>query len=30
MSESLSKVQGRERLIFQIYVAFSIDFPEKK
>ena len=26
-SESLSKVQGRESLIFQIYVTFSIDFP---
>ena len=26
-SESLSKVQGRESLIFQIHVTFSIDFP---
>ena len=26
-SETLSKVQGRESLIFQIYVTFSIDFP---
>ena len=26
-SESLSKFQGRESLIFQIYVTFSIDFP---
>ena len=26
-SESLSKGQGRESLIFQIYVTFSIDFP---
>ena len=26
-SEPLSKVQGRESLIFQIYVTFSIDFP---
>ena len=26
-SESLSKVQGRESLIFQIFVSFSIDFP---
>ena len=25
--ESLSKVQGRESLIFQTYVTFSIDFP---
>ena len=25
--ESLSKVQGRESLIFQKYVTFSIDFP---
>ena len=24
--ESLSKVQGRESLIFQIYVSFSIEF----
>ena len=24
--ESLSKVQGRESLIFQTYVTFSIDF----
>ena len=26
-SESLSKGHGRESLIFQIYVTFSIDFP---
>ena len=26
-SESLSKVHGRESLIFQIYVTFFIDFP---
>ena len=26
-SESFSKVHGRESLIFQIYVTFSIDFP---
>ena len=26
-SESLSKVHGRESLIFQIYVTFSVDFP---
>ena len=26
-SESLWKVQGRESLIFQIYVTFFIDFP---
>ena len=26
--ESLSKVQGRECLIFQTYVTFSIDFPK--
>ena len=26
-SELLSKIQGRESLIFQIYVTFSIDFP---
>jgi len=25
--ESLLKVQGRESLIFQTYVTFSIDFP---
>ena len=25
--ESMSKVQGRESLIFQIYAAFSVDFP---
>ena len=25
-SETLSKVQGRESLIFQMYVTFSIDF----
>ena len=25
--ETLSKVQGREDLIFQTYVTFSIDFP---
>ena len=25
--ESLSKFQGRESLIFQTYVTFSIDFP---
>ena len=25
--ESLSKVQGRESLIFQTYVTFSINFP---
>ena len=27
LHESLSKVQGRESLIFQTYVTFSIDFP---
>ena len=27
LHESLSKVQGRESLIFQKYVTFSIDFP---
>ena len=27
--ESLSKVQGQESLIFQTYVTFSIDFPNK-
>ena len=26
-NESLSKVQGRESLILQTYVTFSIDFP---
>ena len=26
LHESLSKVQGRKSLIFQIYVTFSIDF----
>ena len=26
LHESLSKVQGRESLIFQTYVTFSIDF----
>ena len=26
--ESLSKVQGRESLIFQTYVTFSIDLPD--
>ena len=25
--ESLLKVQGRESLIFQTYVTFTIDFP---
>ena len=25
--ESLSKVQGRESLIFQTYATFSVDFP---
>ena len=25
--ESMSKVQGRESLIFQTYAAFSVDFP---
>ena len=25
--ETLPKVQGRESLIFQTYVTFSIDFP---
>ena len=25
--ESLSKVEGRESLIFQTHVTFSIDFP---
>ena len=28
LHESLSKVQGRENLIFQTYVTFSIDFPK--
>ena len=28
-SESLSKVQGRESLIFEICVTFSIDFPKR-
>ena len=28
LHESLSKVQGRESLIFQTYVTFSIDFPK--
>ena len=27
MQGSLSKVEGRESLIFQTYVTFSIDFP---
>ena len=27
LHESLSKVQGRESLIFQTYVTFTIDFP---
>ena len=27
LHESLSKVQGRESLIFQTYATFSIDFP---
>ena len=27
LHESLSKVQGRESLIFLTYVTFSIDFP---
>ena len=27
LHESLSKVQGRESLIFQTNVTFSIDFP---
>jgi len=27
LRESLPKVQGRERLIFQTHVTFSIDFP---
>ena len=27
--ESLSEVQGRESVIFQTYVTFSIDFPNK-
>ena len=26
-NESLSKVQGRESLIFQTYVTFPVDFP---
>ena len=28
LHESLSKVQGRESLIFQTYVTFSVDFPK--
>ena len=27
LHESLSKVQGRDSLIFRTHVAFSIDFP---
>ena len=27
LHESLSKVEGRENLIFQRHVTFSIDFP---
>ena len=27
LHESLSKVQGRESVIFQTYVTFSISFP---
>ena len=27
LHESLSKVQGRESLIFQTYATFSVDFP---
>ena len=28
--ESLPKVQGRESLIFQTYVTFSMDFPNTR